>query len=421
MIEPVVIPTASGVSLYWPSPWDLTIAASRIVEHKDKRVTAELRLSTGDGESRSLLHQSQLNLLAPRSRKDIIDTVKARHASMDDSDWASVMEQACFLILEHTRQGEPAVDIGIDEDYPQPTFLLWPFLFEKMPTVLYGPGGSGKSFLGLLMAMAVSLPWKYNPLGFVAPDEPVKSLYLDYETERNEIGYRLKSIAKGMGMNAGRIKYRRCSSRLADDIESIKQLIESNNIGFIVVDSLGKACGGDLKESEPAIAMFSALRQLEVTSLLITHMAKGNSEKGRESSPYGTTYFKDYGRSVWEIQTVQEVNEDTIDVGLFHKKVNSSKKLGPFGYRIAFNDDKVTFKSRDVSDMNSLADRVPLPARIMGLFRRKNCKMLTGEIATELEAKEETVRRTLNRMKEKGQVDKWGELWGELSKIEEPF
>jgi archaellum biogenesis ATPase FlaH len=43
---------------------------------------------------------------------------------------------------------------------------------------------------------------------------------------------------------------------------------------MVIVDSLGLAAGNDLREQPTATAFFLGLRQLGITSLIITHVSK---------------------------------------------------------------------------------------------------------------------------------------------------
>lgn len=416
MSKPTVESGNGALLLQWQD-WELAIEVTRTRQHRDGRTTGEVKITTTAPGVAPLLHQAQLNFTSSRSQQDLARILSGQYGSVS---WTEVIGQLCFYVLEQVRQGEPVEDIDSDGEFEPPRYLLRPLLPLGKPTVLFGQGGTSKSYLALAIAACVRLPWQDNPLGLEVPEEPTNVLYLDYETDRDEIGWRLKCLTKGMGTPKTHIRYRRCAAVLSDDIQEIKKIVEDSNIGLVVVDSLGLACGGELKESQPAITLFGAIRQMKVTSLLLTHTTKPQ-EGSKDATPYGSAFFSNYARSVWEVRKVQELGADSMEVGLFHSKVNSSKMFQPIGFHIAFTDDMVTVKRRNVTDIPGFAKKVPIKTRVYALLRSEKRMLTVKHMAETLSEDEASVRKALDRMAEANEAKRYGDVWGLLSKQAEPF
>jgi hypothetical protein len=218
----------------------------------------------------------------------------------------------------------------------------------------------------------------------------------------------MKKIAAGFGLGAVHLHYRRCALPLVDDFSSIERIVADRNIGFVILDSVALAVGeADMYGPQAATSLFSAIRRLNVTSLLIHHMSKGNGDGKR--SPYGSVYFRNLVRNAWEIRA-QDVTDDEVVVALYHDKCNLGRRQAPIGFRIAF-DDKATYIERtDIMDVPELCAALPLKTQMARIL--KAGALTVQDIADELDASPNSVRRVLNRYKETftHQGQKWGLL-----------
>lgn len=326
------IKQTAGLIRFWWDAEQVQIQVSRTHQHKDGRVTGEVKVTTTAPGYPHNLHQAQLNFVATRSKADLAKHLTERR---NDLNWTVLIEQLAWEVLEHVRLGEPVLEISTEDDIEPLTYAIEPIVQEHDPTVIYGLGESGKSMFALLCAMMVQLPWYDNPLDLeIGPQKNV--LYLDWETNYRSITRRIKGLREGMGMSSYiSIHYRRCNIPLADDTEAIHRTVLDKNIGFVVIDSVAGACGGDLYVAEPALRMYAALRDLKVTSLLVAHMSKAPGQK--ETSVYGSGFFNFYARSVWEMKKdVESKTKEGMSIGLFHRKANDSAHSDSIGFRLHF-------------------------------------------------------------------------------------
>jgi len=402
------IPTVTESTGIYRFSWEeeyLTISVSRVSRHRDGRVVGEINVETSAPSYHPHLHQAQFNFSSTRARADLSRVMQDRYP---EADWDSVLEQLCHYTLELIRHGEPVRDISTTDVIEPPEYLLEPIIPLNHPTVLFGDGGTGKSLLALSFAVFSVIPWENNPLDLITRGEPSKPLYLDYETDEAEMTWRLSCLQRGMGLPDCSISYRRGSLPLADDLEQVQHAISSTKAKFIIVDSIGAACGGDLNSAETAIRFFNGLRQLRVTSLLISHTAKDQISKSK--TIFGSAYFHNFARSVWEVRKVQDTGQNEISIGLFHRKSNLSGLYRPIGIRISFSSNETVIKSEDVKSVPEFLETLSNAAKIEELLSRG--LMEIAEISEELGMSKEVVRVTLNRMKDRRKVTKVGNQWG---------
>jgi hypothetical protein len=399
-----------GYLITWPDQ-QVELAFSRL-KHRSSDVTADVLITCtlpGLGVKGSQLSMGRQNLSAPKGRMDFARTLQRR--THDDKaeliDWEDVIERSYVEILIAEARGEPIVDIDGWNDAPEfRAYALDPIAPRGEPTVLYAPGGTGKSYLSLALALSIQLGREIVPGIPPAMTGPV--LYLDWETNAKTVKYRIRKIATGMGFDPPRIAYRRCTAPLADDAEQLSVEIAKRGTVLVVIDSAGAAIGsmGDYGDAnEGALRFFEAIRALgsDLTVIVIDHVKKPVFTKrggpAPSDGPYGSVYKVNAARSVWELREAAR-GEDDVTCSLRHAKVNDSKIYRPITYRLVWSPEgqapeTATFETADyVAEVGSrqgasVADRA-LEAIGSG-------RMSTSMIAQLLGASIDTVRRSLNR------------------------
>jgi len=407
-MQPKIDETSLGYQFEYEE-FKLSIAISHVHLHKDGRITAEVLIETYAPGYSPLLHQSQINLLSTRSKQALCKEMETRY----QAPWTEIIEQTCAIILDRVRRGEPVEYISTSLEGIKPLeYLISPIIPLNQPTAIFGLPGTTKSYLALLCGILASLPWWDNPLGLTVPEEPYRTLYLDYESSRETVTRCLHKLQQGLELPNLVLPYRRCALPLAEDIDTIRKMVEETKARFIIVDSLGGACGGDIYAPEPALRFFSALRSLNCTSLVIAHTSK---EDSREKSILGTILWNAYFRQIWEAKVSREAGEDEISSGLFHRKSNEDKLLPPIGFRFTFinepDNEAVGVEREDVKGVEGFLEHLSLSQKVLEVLKEQPASL--PELAESLAAKKDTLSIVLNRLKKKGQICKLPDKrWG---------
>lgn len=403
-MKPVVTDRVDGHDIAWKSE-RIIISVTRLHQHvSDGRVTGEILIK--DDQGAIIYAPTTLNFNAAQSRTRLAKTL---HDVDSTHEWPDIMNQLSLLVVNLARKGEPVEEIWPSEDDTlEVEYLLKPLLYLHHPTVIFGDYGSLKSLVALVIGYAVQLPYHDNKLGLITAKESTLCLYLDYEDDPSSFRKRWSAVDRGFGKGAMPMLYRRMTGTISDSVEQLQPIIHDKNINLVIVDSLGPAARGNLNDPEPAIKYHAALRQLGVTSLTLAHNSKDQLTKRR--TIFGSVFFTNLARSVWECKAEQETGEDEAVISLKHTKANLSKLHPPLGYHFAFTDNMISINQTDLKD-TGLSGELPLSIRIKDLLR--NDQLTVKELAEALESTADTIGRTLRRMKGKNQVVKLEEgKWG---------
>lgn len=198
-------------------------------------------------------------------------------------------------------------------------------------------------------------------------------------------------LQRGLSQNPeASLTYRRCYSALADDIQVIQRMVVEEELDYLIIDSLSGATGDDLKEQAVAAKFFTALASLRKGSLIITHVSKEG-----QKTPFGSAYWKNYARSVFELKQYQETGEDKVSLGLFHRKINTGRLERPIGLQITFAKDLILFEQKNIRKMPEMAEHLGAKDKIANALT--GGPQNTINIASATNLTESTVRGTLSR------------------------
>ena len=342
--------------LSWPQ-LNIEGRVDRIRESHDHEVRAEVLLVSSRPTSSGHLRQGRIILTSPTSRKTLAKSLAERDPEVD---WDKVTEQLCIAVLQDFRMGSPVVQIDGQTDLTvQEKWLIEPLVQLRNPTLIYGPGSTGKSWFGQYLAVLADQGMSHGGLDV----EPSSVLYLDWETDQIEIGSRVTMIRRGLGLEGqSHIWYKAMNQGLSNDIEAIRSVVVEKSIDLIIVDSIGSACMGEPESAEVVLRTFNSLRSLGVSSVCIDHTNK-------EGVLFGSVYKYNSARQVFECKKDQQPDEDKLVFGLFNRKANNSKLRKDIGFELGFGEGSVTITRRDVRD-TALEVNLPVLDRITNALRR---------------------------------------------------
>ena len=407
MSKPEVEQTIGGYLLRWEKE-KIDIKVSRLRVHpSDGRVTGEILITDTANGNLPLYPQTNLNFTSNQVRSRLIKTLTEEDSQRKiPLDWGDIINQLSYIVMERSREGEPVRELWTYDDMPAPEFFLKPLLYKGLPTIIFGEKAVCKSTIGLLVYTSLILPWQDNPMGWEVPDRSIKVLYADYEVDYEIAQYNIKQIQSGMGLADFPLYYRRCSLPLADDIEQLHYHMSRLNAEVLIVDSLGPAVGGDLKDPGQALKFTSMLRQLRCATLIIGQTSKDKETKTK--STFGSVFFEYYARNIFEIKKVQEEGDASLDIAIYNTYHNLGKKFPAKGYHLDF--DNGTQIEQQAITVRELVARMGTQAEILDLLK-DNQAMTTMDIMEELEIKRGAADMALKRLKEKGKIKKVGLEW----------
>ena len=384
----------------------INVEVGRVTRDYSKSPQAEVTIDVDKSlapERPRRVFRGRLGLLSRSGIKACVDICNKR---VPGYAWADVIDDICDKALENQRQRLTPESVGLEAPpVERPVYQVWPLLPSRQPTIIYGQGGIGKSWLALYLCALVD-----NGLTVSGLNADVgKSLYVDWETDAPTVGARAWAIKGGEPQieSGWTLRYQRAQRPLVEWIDDLSSHVEREGFDLVVIDSVGMALGGDASSDETVLAFFLALRQLETTVLLIDHMTKGSDSK--ERGAYGSVYKRNSARSVWEMR--QAENGEMV-MGLYHRKANSSRLSPPVGLSLNIIEDDnaivqaASFSRCDVGDLpDDLAAGMTLPQRIQATLSRgqQPIETIRGELD---DAPASSVDAVLSRMFKRGQLTK---------------
>lgn len=287
------------------------------------------------------LYTAKFNVSGGTARGSVAK-VLVRRANQPDIDWEDILEDFCRRVMLAEREGDPVVDVGALPVALEESYRVSPLLPLNQATILYGEGGTGKSTLSCLVAVAVQTG--VSPLeGWVPRHAPV--LYLDWEGGKDSINRRVRGVAMGLGIpKVVTIRYLDCRRRgaLYTFAEDIARMVDVEGYGLVVVDSVGMASGTSNEgtdANEGAIRLFSAFGYLGTTVLADDHVSKAEADApNRPARPYGSIYKTNLARATYELRR-QKTADGSSALLLLNTKANDADLLPPQPIRVVHGDD----------------------------------------------------------------------------------
>ena len=324
-IEPEVSESINRLTYLWPN-LEVKVLADRITDSG----TAELWFYHINGKTDSLLHIAKVNLLASSTMTQLAKRMKEHSEQIP---WTEVMTYLSAKTIEYSRRGEPGVVIEpVPGQAVHPGYYVEPLIMKGVPNIMFGDKGVNKTTICLTLIGIVRIGLIDSPLGLFC-DKPASVALLDWESTKPLTDYTMSRLIEGKTIPWFSLPYLRCKQSLADDIDRIANFLHDNKTELVLIDSLGQAAGSekfDTAGKAVALRFFEALRQLNVTSLIIAQNSKGEDNK---KTIYGSTYFTYYARNIFEVKAKQDqLDEDKMHMILLQEESNYSKKHQPIGF-----------------------------------------------------------------------------------------
>ena len=351
------------------------------------------------------------DLLSGTKRLEAVRALKQRQ----DEDWATILEYVCRLAVSSLESSSDFVDMTTYQrtEEKRNTWLIDGFLAKNKPTLIYADGGTGKSMFTVALAMSVASGLNIIPELEVNESTGGSVVYLDWEAELEDHDDRTEWICNGLSsdrkweVNDFNIHYIRCRTSIFQMHIQIQKRIEETGAQLLVVDSLVPSVDSDANDADTARRFYQVLRSLDIPSLIISHTTKNPGDVDSKAKPFGSAYWWNQARSVWEFRKEQTAGANHTDLALINRKSNNWSIVEPIGIRMKTENlkptdpgiPKVTFEPIALSSQNnSLAKAVPIKLRIVQALQTVvGGGLTTREIADEIAEEIDSVRMALRR------------------------
>ncbi len=209
---------------------------------------AEIAIYWSDPTDPLAMLRTRLNLLS-MSAVDRLANALAKRTPDLRLDWRRMLDHAVRWTMEEYRRGDPGLLLRDAPDLPIGSELLTdPALLEADGlSILFGDGGTGKSWIGL--ALAASLQAGESLISGIEVTAAHRVGYIDWEWSARRHKRRLLQLT---GPDMPDIAYIRCSRSLHEERDRLRRWVRYFGIDYAIVDSVGLACGAEPESAEIA-------------------------------------------------------------------------------------------------------------------------------------------------------------------------
>jgi len=333
----------------------------------------------------NLAWSGEVTLSDTRGRGDVLRALESR-VTARGLNWALLLDELGMRVRDAERAGEPAIVLR-DAQRPAPDETLRVdglTLLKRHPSILFGDGGSAKSYLALYLA------GRLDQAG-------LRVGVFDWELEAEDHRLRLEHL---FGSAMPGVIYARCSKPLVHEADRLARIVHSFRLDFAIFDSIAFACDGPPEAAEVAGNYLRAVRALGIGSLNLAHISKA---EGGDQKPFGSAFWHNGARLTWFAKLAEGNPGDAeITLGLFNRKANLGPRLPAVGFGVRFEADRTTFSRVNLADVSDLASKLSTYERLTAAL--KHGPKTVAALADELDAKPDTVEKTLRRHVAKGRL-----------------
>lgn len=392
-----------GLGYQAGAPEGVSIGLSRLREQRGE-LTAEIAVRR---EGMHLLQQ-RINLSSGQARSATAKAL-AGHPfggegpGRNPIDWREILEQLSLKVLELERAGEDFEHVGTLPPQPSPPRIMDPYL-PAGPTLMWAPQGVGKSTIAA--AIVVSLETFTEVLPGWHPMTEARCLVLDWEASPGEWNNRLARISAGVGIAPPSVLYRRPRRPLAELMESTAAVVDREQIGYLVIDSVEKAAGARAEGStyeEKAERLFLAIDRIGVPCLLIDHVTGDDLRHGGARvtpKSIGSVLKGAWARATYDLKRDPETStESAVQMLMTNVKVNDARRERPYEFAIRYEGDEhsgpIRFE-RSRLDSPELLAALPQADQMWRVLVRDGAQSVKA-IAEALDTSQATIRTIILR------------------------
>jgi len=369
-------------------------------------------------------YNQELNLKSLSTRESLRRALEQQFGGKGDGlNWATLQSTAYARVVTAWEETDRVMHLMDMPDIGDNRFLIDRWLPWKAPTIIFGKGGSLKSYIvgWLILHLAIG---EDLPTGDTVKQSNV--LVVDFE-DPAAWQERFRRLLVGMGYGGYSpddflrqlpIKFWAADrgQSLESQRDALKRAIRKHAIDVIVIDSAMPACGGKPEDSDVSMAFFNTIHALDITSLIISHVGHAEFDAGMRR-PYGNVLWENQPRRLFAVMRDDDEDTDDIPVMVRNTKVNRGKKAAPIGLTFHFdtgpnNDDTgpvIVDVLADVRSVAAFASKLGTAEQIRSALRRAKGPLTLGELCDELgipDTRAGSIRQAVNRMPDVINLDK---------------
>ena len=208
-------------------------------------------------------------------------------------------------------------------------YTLKPHVLTGGGTIMFGKPGKGKSFTGIMMALAV----QYGTNHYWHTDKG-NALFVNLERPDRTMPPRIGAVGKALGIENAKLPVMDARGSSLKDVHSIlESYVKTNETKFVVIDSISRAGQGDMKEDKVATKTIDMLNNIGISWLAIAHTPKYD-----ETIYYGNSQYE-AGADVM-LRHTSTVIDDVGSIALLLEvtKANDMPVPKPMGLHYSFGD-----------------------------------------------------------------------------------
>ncbi len=326
-----------------------------------------------------------------------IDSVRRNleHFYGTEIDWKRLILKACMKAKDAFVNAPRLVNVDevvLDEGGLR--YALDRLIIADQLNIIYGLSEAAKSLCvqSMIMASTSGSPWLNRD------SLPMRWVWLDYEnpTVTPFARRRQRLLFGGQDCAPDSIHWVAGRGIPIPEMTKVlrKELLRVGAQG-LVVDSLGFGCGGDAIKQEIATATTNAIQNLGVTVIGIGQTNKDENE----NYPFGSVFwhYAPHGMN-WFLKRHSEEGSNELVIGWYNRKASDGGRQKQFGVRLQFDgqDGPITIEPVELTK-TALSHTATLRERIWAALDFGK-RLSASELAKELDAKEDSVRKQADRM-----------------------
>lgn len=347
-------------------------------------------------------YTSRLNMLSSSARAGLTREIKEVFGFDKAFPWSELMNVACSLAERGWLNAERAVDVfDIEPEQEAEEYLFCDIFPRRQPTVMFGDGSAGKSYLACAFGVALTLGEPFPGCG--DRREAGNVVYVDYENVGQEkFRKRISRLYAGYGLDSPApdtfYYFPSRAQPLHLIADQLAEFVERRNIQYGIIDSAAPACDGPAEASEVALQFFNALATVPMTAAIIAHISKAADGRLNTLKPFGSAMWHNQARRTWYVQSAGDEFSDLKQVAMFCRKVNDGPLAPPKGYLTTYEGrtGPVKYHHTPFTNLDRTLDRMrPPQLRLHDALAQG--PLTAGQVASRIGSKTEVVSEWLKK------------------------